>query len=338
MFHPFVGTLRLVCSLRNTTPEELVQRSGYMTPELIQDILHWKYQSFSPDVIDWLADALDLTGYQRRAFFEAAYIPLSEQGNRLFYRVFTQLCQEQHTTLTQVSLQAGLSPMVVQGMLDGEWYPTGECADKVERLADAFHLQNQDRLMFLRSGGFDPIDIREEDDDEEDDDEKDDNDESPDIPQEPLRIFYCYAHQDQKLREALDKHLMLLKHMGIATTWHDREIQAGTDWQQEITTKLLTAHLILLLISPDFMASDYCYSIEMQQALALHHKRYATVIPISLRPVDYRGAPFAQLSFLPINRQAVTSATWRNRDEALYHIATNIRAIIEQRQGEEEEE
>lgn len=344
MRHPFADTLRVVCLLRNTTPEELAQRSGRISPEMMQNILHWTYPSFSPDVIDWLADDLDLQGYQRRAFFEAAHVPLSEQGNRLLYRVFAQLCQERNMTMVQVSQQAGLSPTEVQAMLDFEFYPTYTHVEKVEQLADALNLQGQDRLMFFRSGGFEPFNISEEDESEEVFEDEDEeygetawgHNQSP-RHGEPLRIFYCYAQQDKKLRDTLDKHLMLLKHIGMVTTWHDCEIQAGTDWQHEIATHLLTSHLILLLVSPDFMASDYCYSTEMRQAIALHNRGYALVIPILLRPVDFRGAPFAHLSPLPINKQAITSAAWRNRDEAFYQVALNVRTIVEEWQEKQRE-
>ena len=78
---------------------------------------------------------------------------------------------------------------------------------------------------------------------------------------EPLELFYSYAHADEKLRNELNKHLFNLKLQGLIRDWYDRDISAGTDWEQAIDSHLNTAHVILLLISPDFMASDYCYSI-----------------------------------------------------------------------------
>lgn len=80
----------------------------------------------------------------------------------------------------------------------------------------------------------------------------------------PITIFYSYAHEDEKLRERLEKHLSLLRQQGVITEWYDRQIVAGTDWTQAIDNHLKTASIILLLISPDFLASDYCYSIEMK--------------------------------------------------------------------------
>src|SRR5256885_13228643 len=102
-----------------------------------------------------------------------------------------------------------------------------------------------------------------------------------------LSIFFSYAHEDEALRNELEKHLSILRWQGIITEWYDRDIHAGTEWEHEIDTHLDTAQIILLLISPDFLASHYCYSIEMTRALERHIAGGARVIPIILRPVDW---------------------------------------------------
>ena len=89
-----------------------------------------------------------------------------------------------------------------------------------------------------------------------------------DIPKHEIKLFYCYAREDKLLRDELEKHLSWLKRRYQLTNWHDREILPGEEWEQAIDKHLNTAHLILLLISPDFMASDYCFGKEMQQALS----------------------------------------------------------------------
>src|SRR5579883_3172295 len=97
---------------------------------------------------------------------------------------------------------------------------------------------------------------------------------------EPLEIFYSYAPQDDTLRHKLDNHLALLRQQGLIRTWHERDISAGSLWAAEIDAHLQAARLILLLISPDFVASDYCYGTEMQAALQRHEAGTARVIPI----------------------------------------------------------
>src|SRR5437588_4771006 len=99
----------------------------------------------------------------------------------------------------------------------------------------------------------------------------------------PVSIFYSYAREDEALRNKLEKHLSLLQRQGSIVTWYDRQIIPGTDWAHDIDSHLNQASIILLLISPDFLASDYCYNIEMQRALERHKVGEARVIPIILR-------------------------------------------------------
>ena len=147
------------------------------------------------------------------------------------------------------------------------------------------------------------------------------------MPDSPIEVFYSYAHEDESLRAELEKHLSLLKRQRLIAGWHDRQILAGTDWSQAIDTHLERASVILLLVSADFLASDYCYGIEMERALERHQANEARVIPILLRPVDWNNAPFAHLQALPTDAKPITS--WRNRDVAFTDVAAGIRRVIE---------
>ena len=139
-------------------------------------------------------------------------------------------------------------------------------------------------------------------------------------------VFISYSRHDEALREALETHLALLKREGSIRTWHDRRINPGEDWQAELDTNLESADLILLLISPDFIASDYCYGREMKRALERHGKEDVRVVPIILRPTDWRTADFARLQCLPEDGRPVT--TWPDRDEAFVDIVHGIRKLI----------
>ncbi|GCE14561.1 SAVED domain-containing protein [Tengunoibacter tsumagoiensis] len=143
----------------------------------------------------------------------------------------------------------------------------------------------------------------------------------------PLQVFYLYAQEDEELCEALEKHLSQLVQQGLIAGWHQQKVVRGTHRAQQIDAHLSTAQIILLLVSSDFLASNYCYHTEMMHALARHKVQRATVIPILLRPVDWQSAPFAELEPLPANRKPITS--WRNRDEALLDVALGIRRVIE---------
>ena len=143
----------------------------------------------------------------------------------------------------------------------------------------------------------------------------------------PVKIFFCYAHEDEQLLNKLKNHLFPLKRTGLIEIWHDRDISAGTDWEQQIKSHLNEAQIILLLVSPDFMVSDYCYGIEMQRALERHDLGEARVIPVILRHVYWQGV-LGKLQALPTDARPVKS--WPDLDEALYNVTEGIRKVIEE--------
>src|SRR5262249_6120408 len=126
------------------------------------------------------------------------------------------------------------------------------------------------------------------------------------VPPAPIEVFYSYAHEDEPLRNELEKHLSILYREGLISSWHDRRIEPGIDWEKDIDTHFETASLILLLISSDFLASGYC-EVEMKRAMERHQAKEARVIPILLRPVEWHGAPFGHLQMLPTGCRPVTS-------------------------------
>jgi hypothetical protein len=140
-------------------------------------------------------------------------------------------------------------------------------------------------------------------------------------------LFYSYAQKDEKLREQLEKHLVLLRRQGLITDWHDRKLVAGQERDAELLSRLERADIILLLVSPDFLASDFCDSVELQRVLGRQARGEALVIPIILRPCDWKTAPFSKLQALPRDAKAVS--TWGNRDEAFTDIARGIRTAVE---------
>ncbi len=143
-----------------------------------------------------------------------------------------------------------------------------------------------------------------------------------------IEVFCSYAHNDESLRNELDKHLSSLWRQKLISVWHDRKISVGTEWEQEIDNHLSSAQIILLLISPDFIASNYCYGIEMKRAMERHEAGEARVIPIILQPVDWQDMPFKKLQALPKNAKPVT--LWHSRNQAFLDIAREIRRVIEE--------
>ncbi len=144
-----------------------------------------------------------------------------------------------------------------------------------------------------------------------------------------IRVFYSYAHEDKVLRDKLDKHLWTLKRLGLIDQWHDRDISAGKEWKREIDTHLNNAQIILLLISNNFIHSDYCYSIELNRAIERCESKEAIIIPILLRSCDWEGLPFSKYQVLPQNEQPIDSRYWHNQDEAFMAVAKGIREVVQ---------
>lgn len=149
----------------------------------------------------------------------------------------------------------------------------------------------------------------------------------PTIAMATIKIFISYSHKDDDLRAELVTHLSNLRRQGKIAAWHDRAIEAGEEWETQIKSNLESAQIILLLISPPFMASNYCYDIEMERAIARHNEGTARMIPIILRPCDWKDSPFSKLQILPKDALPVTK--WSDRDSAFLDVVQGIRRAVE---------
>ncbi len=114
-----------------------------------------------------------------------------------------------------------------------------------------------------------------------------------------IKVFISYAHEDREYMETLSRHLAALSQEGLISAWDDREIRPGDEWESSILQKLDDADLIILLVSHYFLASKYCYTIELKQAIARHQQGTACVTPIAVRRCMWRGTPMARLQGRP---------------------------------------
>jgi WD40 repeat protein len=143
----------------------------------------------------------------------------------------------------------------------------------------------------------------------------------------PISVFVSYCHEDLLAVDRLTVHLSSMRREGKITMWHDRNISAGSEWGKEISRNLEESQIILLLVSADFLNSEYCYGIEMESALEQHKKGEACVVPIILRPCFWNDSPFAKLQVLPSNGVPVSS--WSDQDSAFLSISNKIRNIVD---------
>ena len=141
-----------------------------------------------------------------------------------------------------------------------------------------------------------------------------------------LQLFISYSHRDTELRERLEAHLAMLRRENIISLWNDRCISAGSDVHDEISENLENSHIILLLVSADFINSDYCYEREMTRALERHNNGEATVIPVILSPCEWQQTPFSSLRNTPGDGQAITG--FSDTDQAFNIVAKDIREAV----------
>lgn len=141
-----------------------------------------------------------------------------------------------------------------------------------------------------------------------------------------VSVFCSYSHKDEELKNKLLNHLATLKRQKLIDEWNDRAIVPGKDWQKEIDDKIRTADLVLLLVSSDFIASNYCYENELSIALERHDSNLSVVLPIILRPCDWHETSFAKIQGLPTDGLPITK--WNNEDDACLNVIEGIKKTI----------
>jgi hypothetical protein len=147
---------------------------------------------------------------------------------------------------------------------------------------------------------------------------------SPEL--DPVRIFISYSHRNEAAKNRLVVHLTVLQRVGLIAQWDDRLILAASEWEPAIQKELDRADVILLLISADFVASDFCWAVEMQQAIERHEKGTAKVIPVFLEPCEWKGAPFDRLQGVPMNARPISM--FDNHEDAYAEVTRSIRQVV----------
>jgi len=128
------------------------------------------------------------------------------------------------------------------------------------------------------------------------------------------------------LKSELEKHLAQLRRDGAIEVWHDRRILAGDPLDKSISANLERAEIILLLVSSNFLNSNYCYDVEFKRALQKHAAGSARLIPIILRPCDWQHSPLGKLLAAPKDGKPITK--WTNLDEAFLDVVVQIRGVL----------
>ncbi len=155
---------------------------------------------------------------------------------------------------------------------------------------------------------------------------------------DPVRIFYSFSHRDEADLDTLKAHLAEVRRQGLIEDWYDRRIAPGEDWSSAIADALDGADLVLLLVTKDFLASEYCNGIELRRALELVQAGTARIIPVYVRPAYWKGAPFARFQGVPkdarpVNEAKDPDAAWVEVVEGIVRAARELRGEAEPRRG-----
>lgn len=143
-----------------------------------------------------------------------------------------------------------------------------------------------------------------------------------------VKVFLSYSHRDEKLCLELQKHLNPLRRAKVISNWYDREIKPGEDWDNNIKKNIKESDIILFLISPDFLNSEYIYENEIKQAIEQHNAGVSAVVPIMLRKCDIEFTPFKHIQGLPTDLEPINSRRWFTMDDAFFDIIEGLKRII----------
>lgn len=147
-----------------------------------------------------------------------------------------------------------------------------------------------------------------------------------------MRAFISYSHNDEAAKDALKKHLTVLRDEGAIDDWHDREILPGEVIDDAISEQLESRALFLAMVSPDFLDSDYIKHKEMGRALERYDSGEMLVVPIIVEPCDWQNTALGRLMALPRDGQAIS--LWDNQNEAFVDVTNGLRRLIEARAGQ----
>jgi len=141
-----------------------------------------------------------------------------------------------------------------------------------------------------------------------------------------VELFFSYSHKDESIRDELETHLVMLKRQGVIDTWHDRRIVAGDEFDGQISERLESADIILLLVSPYFLASNYCYDVELKRAMERHDEGSARVIPVIVDPCDWLSTPFGKLLAMPRDGKPISK--FPNMHDAFLEVTNAVRRAV----------
>jgi hypothetical protein len=140
------------------------------------------------------------------------------------------------------------------------------------------------------------------------------------------RLFYSYSHLDADERNRLSTYLAPLVKSEKIVEWYDRKIEPGKNWESEISNRLEAANLVLFLVSENFLASDYCFGVEVDRALARLKRGEVKVVPILVKPCLWQASRLSELQFIPHDGVAIKESP--SPEKAFADVAKEILKLV----------
>lgn len=141
-----------------------------------------------------------------------------------------------------------------------------------------------------------------------------------------LKVFISYAKVDRDYVYKLKRHLTGLIRNGFIEDWSDLGVLPGSETVTKTKAQLEEADIIIFLISPDFINSDYINDFEIKKTIERHYKGEAQIVPVIIRPCDFSSLSLDKFNILPKNKKAIS--TWENEDKAWSNILLGLKKVI----------
>ena len=148
--------------------------------------------------------------------------------------------------------------------------------------------------------------------------------------QQPIKLFISYAHEDQEYLDRLLIQLASMQRKNLIENWSDKAIAAGDKWDDAIKRAIEEASIVLFLVSPHFLASDYIHAVEVQKAIAQSQLDQSVIVPIIIRPCDFEDSDLSDFQALPKGAKAIS--TYQIADVAWLEVEKGLKQVILYRQ------
>ena len=141
-----------------------------------------------------------------------------------------------------------------------------------------------------------------------------------------MKAFISYCHADAGMLERLHVHLANLKREELISDWTDERILAGGNLDDNISESLNSSQLFICLVSPDYIASQYCFEKEFQSALKMQKEGKVIIVPIIVEPCDWKPTPLGTIKALPKDGKPIIE--WTSVNSAFTDVAQELRKLM----------